>query len=58
MFHVFAPLCVSQFMESRVGPDMTEVRVLCIPLVINDGGGMMRYHKFLAEVIYFTKKNI
>ena len=26
-------------MEWRVGPDMTEVRVLCIPLKINDGGG-------------------
>ena len=30
-------------MESRVGPDMTEVRVLCIPLEINDGGGRLPY---------------
>ena len=26
-------------MEWRVGPDMTEVRVLCIPLEIDDGCG-------------------
>ena len=26
-------------MVGRVGPDMTEVRVLCIPMEINDGGG-------------------
>ena len=26
-------------MESRAGPDMTEVRVLCVPLKINDGVG-------------------
>ena len=24
----YFPLCVSEFMESRVGPDMTDVRVL------------------------------
>ena len=35
MFHVFSLVLVSQFMEWRVGPDMTEVRVLCIPLQIN-----------------------
>ena len=28
-------------MEWRIGPDMTEVRVLCIPLEINDGGGSL-----------------
>ena len=31
----------SNILERRVGPDMTEVRALCIPLKINDGGGML-----------------
>ena len=30
-------------MEWRVGPDMTEVRVLCFPLKVNDGGGSVDY---------------
>ena len=41
MFHIFS-LVSFLIMESRVGPDMTEVRVLCIPLKINDGGGSTR----------------
>ena len=36
---MYFPLCVSSFMEWIIGPDVTEVRVLCIPLKINDGGG-------------------
>ena len=41
MFHVFSLVCVLMYgVKSRSGHDrFGEVRVLCIPLKINDGGG-------------------
>ena len=43
MFHVFSLVCFLIYGVNRVGPDMAEVRVLCIPLEINDRGGIVDY---------------
>ena len=50
-------------MESRVGPDMTEVRVLCIPLEINDGGGrrelfLICWPSFFYVLDFYVMNNI